>query len=72
MTPEEFKERQDRFVNHVRLMRGYQRSWFKYKLGRDLKSAKRYEAIVDRELAEMEVLQKESKQPEIFSQELGR
>ena len=59
--------RYERLLNHVRLMRGYQRSWFKYKLGKDLKSAKRYEAIVDRELAELEVQQKDTIQPEIFS-----
>lgn len=65
MTQEDQKARYDRLVNLVRLMRGYQREYFKFRLGSDLRNSKKYEALVDK-FIEQEDQAKASKQTEIF------
>ena len=65
MTQEDYKAKYDRLVNLVRFMRGYQRSYFKFRLGTDLKNSKKYEGLVDK-VIEQEDEQKASKQQEIF------
>lgn len=65
MTDQDYKAKYDRLVHIVRLMRGFQRSYFKFRLGVDLKNSKKYEAQVDKVIEQEDQL-KASKQTEIF------
>lgn len=66
MTQEELEKRHDRLIDKVRKMRGYQKEWFKYRVGEDLKRAKVLEREVD-QLIDEELKFKKSNQTEIFS-----
>ena len=65
MSNEELQTKYDRLLDKTRQVRGIQREYFKYRLGKDLDRARRLERELDQMIAE-EVKTKESKQKEIF------
>lgn len=57
--------RHNRLVDKVRKMRGYQKEYFKYRIGSDLKVAKKFEREVDFIIKE-EVERQKANQKELF------
>jgi len=64
MTQDELQKKYDRLLDKARQVRGVQKEYFKYRLGKDLERARRLERELDHMIAE-EVKAKESRQPEI-------
>ncbi len=65
MNMEDFQKKYEHLVDRVRVMRGCQREYFKYRAKVDLERSKRLEREVDG-LIEEEVKRQKSKQQEIF------
>ncbi len=66
MSENELQKRFDRLLDKARQVRGIQKEYFKYRLGKDLDRARRLEREFDQMLSE-EVKLKEANQRELFN-----
>lgn len=66
MTQDELQKRYDRLLDKARQVRGIQKEYFKYRLGKDLDRARRLERELDQMLAEEVKIQKNNQQ-ELFN-----